>query len=202
MEPENNDMNSDKESITGIILAGGAGNRVGGRDKGLIIWQGRPLIEHCVQRLAPQVSGLIISCNRNLDSYRQYSSQLVEDANSNYQGPLAGLVAAAEHVQTDLVLVAPCDVPQLPVDLVSRLLGGLNNDEFTNADVSYAKDDSHRHYLCALVRASALATLPGYLATGQRAVKHWYASLNTTSVDFSDCSDCFLNLNSSSQTTN
>lgn len=178
--------------VTGIILAGGRGRRVGNRDKGLIAWRGRPLIAHVSARLQPQVGSLLISCNRNAISYRSFCEHTVEDKRGDYQGPLAGLEAARELIDTPYTAICPCDTPRLPTDLVTRLLDGVNR---ADADIGFADDGERMHYLCALLRTECLGTLPGFLDGGRRAVKEWYADHTCTRVDFSDCAGSFANFN-------
>jgi len=111
-------------SLTGAILAGGRGRRMGGVDKGWVSWQGRALVEHVAARLRPQVGTLWISANRNLERYRQLADEVVTDAAAGlpgYEGPLAGMLAVLERAPTPWVVFVPCDAPRLPGDLVARL---------------------------------------------------------------------------------
>jgi len=180
---------------TGLVLSGGAGRRVEGRDKGLIPWRGRPLVGYVVETLRPQVERLLLSCNRNLESYRCFDAELVTDFRDDYQGPLAGLEAATPLVASEFLVVVACDTPCLPFDLVERLLQPLDLGGTDHPQVSYANDGKRDHYLCAALRASCLGTLPAYLDQGHRTVRHWYRELGCVAVDFSDCEECFRNLN-------
>ena len=181
-----------QDTVTGLILAGGAGTRVQGQDKGLLQRNGSALVEHVVRRLAPQVDELLLSCNRNEAVYRQYVRRTVGDCRSDYQGPLAGIEAAAQSVQTSFLAVVPCDTPELPTDLVQRLLQPLLKG---TAQISHAHDGIRAQYLCAVIQHAALNTLPGYLDSGQRAVRHWFAMHDAVSVDFSDQATAFANYN-------
>lgn len=186
-----------QHGVTGLILAGGAGRRVGGRDKGLIPWHGKPLVEHVILALENQVAKvdtLIISCNRNLDEYQKYNTQLVSDEREGFQGPLAGIEAATPHVNTEFLLLAACDMPLLPADLVARLRRPLIKHPGA-ADISFAHDGEREQYLCALLRSTCLQGLNAYLAEGQRAVRRWYARHPCVAVDFSDCPGAFRNYN-------
>lgn len=186
-----------QHGVTGLILAGGAGRRVGGRDKGLIPWRGKPLVEHVILALENQVAKvdtLIISCNRNLDEYQKYNTQLVSDEREGFQGPLAGIEAATPHVNTEFLLLAACDMPLLPADLVARLRRPLIKHPGA-ADISFAHDGEREQYLCALLRSTCLQGLNAYLAEGQRAVRRWYARHTCVAVDFSDCPGAFRNYN-------
>ena len=181
-------------TITGLILAGGAGRRVGHRDKGLICWRGKPLVAHVADSLRPQVNGLIVSCNRNMWRYREFAPTVLPDRRNGYQGPLAGLEAAAACIATDYVAIAPCDTPLLPSDLVKRLLTALTVSE--SANISYAHDGHRSQYLCAMIRRHCLTTLGAFLDDDHRAVKAWYRQHACVVVDFSDCATSFRNYNS------
>ena len=180
-------------SICALVLAGGAGRRVNGRDKGLIYWQGKRLIEHVVERIRPQVSDICISCNRNRATYGSIAPIAPTDLRSGFQGPLAGLEAARATLTADYVLLAPCDTPQLPHDLVLRLHTELKDNPCSQ--VCYARSNNQDQYLCALMHRSALTSLSACLDEGQRAVRQWYATMEATTVEFSDQGAAFLNLN-------
>jgi len=182
-------------TTTGLILAGGAGRRTGGRDKGLIPWSGKPLVEHVAERLRPQVDCLLVSCNRNFEQYATISGATIADSRRDFQGPLAGLEAAAPHIHTDFVVVSACDTPLLPEDMVQRLLEPLVNRGAGVFDISFAHDGQREQYLCAALRTTCLAGLPGYLDEGQRAVRHWYQGQRCIAVDFSDERESFRNYN-------
>ena len=183
------------QDTTGLILAGGAGRRVKGSDKGLLYWQGQPLAMHVATRLRPQVKRLLISCNRNRDFYAALAEDTVTDCRRGYLGPLAGLEASIPHVHGEFLIVAPCDTPLFPLDLVERLLAPLTASMDRPFDISYAHDGERGHYLCAAIRATVLPTLAEFLDEGQRAVRHWYARHHVTVVDFSDQRQSFANYN-------
>ena len=109
-------------STSALILAGGAGRRVDGQDKGLLLWRGKPLVEHVVARLKPQVDNLYISCNRNFEQYRRWADVLIADKRDNYQGPLAGIEAASSRITSDYLIVVACDTPLLQSSQSSLLL--------------------------------------------------------------------------------
>jgi molybdopterin-guanine dinucleotide biosynthesis protein A len=181
--------------VTGLILAGGAGRRVGGQDKGLILWQGKPLVSHVAARLQVQTSALLISCNRNIEEYKSLGFPTVEDQRSGFEGPLAGIEAARSRVKTHYVAVVACDTPLLPADLVRRLLVPLCADTETAPVISFAHDGQREQYLCALIKTECLADLSNFLQQGHRAVKHWYRQNPHVAVDFSDEYDSFQNHN-------
>lgn len=185
-----------KHSITGLILAGGAGRRMGGADKGLLPWGDSTLAVRATDYLRPQVGTLLISCNRNLEYYASLADGIVSDSRRDFQGPLAGLEAASARISTEFLVIVPCDAPKLPGDLVVRLLHGLQEQE---SDISYAHDGIRGQYLCAILRHHCLASLTTYLNNGHRAVRHWYQSQRATSVDFSAQANCFYNHNEANQ---
>ena len=110
-----------RPTITGVILAGGLGTRMGGADKGLQLFKGQTLVSHIAQRLAPQVDRLLINANRNTSQYADLGYPLISDLITGFAGPLAGLQAALSVADTEWVVTVPCDSPNLPLDLVSRL---------------------------------------------------------------------------------
>lgn len=185
---------SDTKNITGVILAGGAGRRMGGRDKGLVHWRGRRLVEHVHERLLPQVDDILISCNRNRELYSEIAPT-VSDRRSGYQGPLAGIEAAASLVTSNIVVIAACDTPLLPLDLVSRLTAPLIESP-AGFGIAYAHDGNRPQYLFAAVRHNRLAELSAFLDTGHRAVREWMDACSPIAVDFSDELEAFANVNS------
>lgn len=184
-------------NTTGLILAGGAGRRVGGRDKGLISWAGKPLVQHVVERIGPQVDTMIISCNRNCAQYRQFAAATVPDLRPGHAGPLAGLEAAYPRIATDLLMLVSCDTPQLPENLALRLTRALLQSS-TKVEICYAHDGDHAHYLCAVMRRACLVSVTDFLDGGGRAVRDWFHSRGARAVDFSDSREAFLNINACS----
>lgn len=165
---------------------------MGARDKGLLTWRGQALAAHVAQRLRPQVGRLLISCNRNEPFYATLGDATVIDNRTDFQGPLAGLEAAMPHINGEFLVIVPCDMPLLPLDLAERLLGAL---EPGTSDISYAHDGARDQYLCAAIRVAVLSSLRGFLDEGQRAVRHWYARQRYCTVDFSGQAGCFWNFN-------
>ena len=178
---------------TALILAGGAGRRVGGVDKGLLPFENMPLVEHVVRRLRGEVATLLISCNRNLDVYAALADDIVTDQRPDFAGPLAGIEAAIPLVHSGFLLLAPCDTPRLPANLGARLLAALSDD--SSAGISYAHDGVRDQYLCAMLRRQVLGTLSEALEGGTRAVRHWYGRHRCVPVDFTRQHSCFANIN-------
>ena len=176
--------------VTGIVLAGGQGRRMGGVDKGLQPLHGEPMIAAVLARLAPQVSEILINANQNLDAYARFGHRVVPDAIGGFAGPLAGLHAGLGAATHELVVTAPCDSPFLPLDLVSRLTRALENN-----DVAVAKTGEQPQPVFSLVRVSVLDHLAKFLATGGRKIDGWYATLKVAEVPFDDEADAFRNIN-------
>ncbi len=181
---------TDRLKITGIVLAGGQGRRMGGVDKGLQLLNGRPMIAHVIERLAPQVEDIVINANQNREAYAAFGHPVVPDAIEGYAGPLAGLHAGLQAATQPLVVTVPCDSPFLPADLVARLASALGDN-----DLAVAKTGAQAHPVFALVRRTLLAHLAAYLAGGGRKIDAWYASLKVVEVAFDDEADAFSNIN-------
>jgi len=178
--------------ITGLILAGGRARRMGGLDKGLLAFRGRPLVEHAIAAMAPQAGGLIISANRNRARYRAYGWPVVADDTGDYAGPLAGIASGLQAAATPFVLCAPCDAPFLPHTLAAVLARTLAERQ---ADICAAHDGVRLQPLFALLRRALLPDLLAYLAGGGRRVEGWYETRRLALAGFPDCPEAFANLN-------
>ena len=178
--------------ISAIILAGGKAIRMGGLDKGLVLFQQKPLIAHVIARLTPQVDEIIINANRELETYQALGYQVLQDETTDFAGPLAGMQLGLKYANNDYVLTVPCDSPLLPLDLVSRLQAALIEH---HADIAIVSSDGNTHPVFCLCKKSVLPTLNNYLNHGDRKVSAWQQSLNHVYVDFSDCTEAFTNLN-------
>jgi molybdopterin-guanine dinucleotide biosynthesis protein A len=178
--------------ITALILAGGRGSRMGEVDKGLQIFSGQPMVAHVIERLRPQCDELIINANRNLDTYATFGHQVVPDAIDGFAGPLAGLHIGMTHTSHPLIVTAPCDSPFLPLDLVARLRTQLN---LYDADLAVAKTFDQPHPVFCLTKTALAGHLHDFLASGQRKIDKWYASLNVVEVPFDDEEAAFANIN-------
>ena len=176
--------------VSGIVLAGGLGRRMGGVDKGLQPLRGKAMIEHVLARFAPQVDEIVINANQNLERYRAFGHRVVSDAITGFAGPLAGLHAGLGAVSRPLAVTVPCDSPFLPEDLVARLQRNLGAN-----DLAVAKTGDQPHPVFALVRRSVAANLEAFLTGGGRKIDAWYASLKVVEVAFDDEADAFRNIN-------
>lgn len=178
--------------ITGVILAGGQGRRMGHVDKGLQPFRGRPMVAAVLERLRPQVAAVLINANQNRGRYEEFGCPVVSDELQGFAGPLAGLHAALGRAETALVLTVPCDSPMLPLDLAARLHAGLSE---AGADLAVARTFDQAHPVFALVRTQVRGHLDRFLAAGGRKIDAWYASLATVEVAFDDEADGFANIN-------
>ena len=178
------------EAVTGIILAGGQGRRMGGVDKGLQPLRGKPMAAWAIERLAPQVDEILVNANQNAEAYAKLGHRVVADSVGGFARPLAGLHAGLQAASHPLVVTVPCDSPFLPLDLVSRLKSFLNGK-----DLAVAKTGNQPHPVFALVRRSVLPHLEKFLSGGGRKIDAWYATLATVEVSFDDEPEAFRNIN-------
>ena len=182
--------------ITGIILCGGRGGRLGGADKPLLPWRGRTLAARTVERLRPQVSALLISANRNFDEYRLLAP-VVADELPPHQGPLAGVAAALRRCATPLALVCPGDAPLVPLDLAKRLRAALEAHPADPGPLAAAAHDGERRQpLHCLLRVEAIGALDRHLASGDRAAHGWLDSMGALDVQFKGRKAAFRSFNS------
>ena len=181
-----------KNAITGVILAGGRAERMGGQDKGLLPLAGEPLIVHSIRRLQPQVAELLISANRNLAIYQTFGYRVIGDApDTRFRGPLAGMLAALKATTTPYLLTAPCDSPWLPPDYARRMAAALA----AGASVSVAVGEGSWQPVFALLPVALREDLADWLTTGQHGVGRWLHRFQPAPVDFADWPALFRNLN-------
>ncbi|MCP4995376.1 MAG: molybdenum cofactor guanylyltransferase MobA [Gammaproteobacteria bacterium] len=185
-------MSAVPPEITGVILAGGRATRMDGLDKGLIELAGRSMIEHVIDSMRPQVDHLMINANRNHQIYQRYGVPLFADSISGFSGPLAGITAALEQSRTDLVLMAPCDGPWLPKDLLIRLYEEM---EATGKKLCVAHDGERTQPLFGLYQRELLPSIKAYLAGGDRKLMLWIDQQQPAVVDFSHSPNAFVNVN-------
>jgi molybdenum cofactor guanylyltransferase len=186
-------------SVTGVVLAGGQGSRMGGVDKGLQPFRGKPMAAHAIERLAPQVDELLINANRNPEDYARFGHRVIADEIEGFAGPLAGFERGLAHASSELVVTVPCDSPFLPADLVARLRAALERE---GADLAVAKTGDQAHPVFSLMRRSVLASLRQFLSSGQRKIDRWYSALKVVEVPFDDEADAFLNINTREELAN
>ncbi len=179
--------------ISGVILAGGHGSRLGGEDKGLVDVANRPMISYGIQRFAPQVATLFINANRSLSAYREFGFPVITDEVADFSGPLAGIAAALVYCKTSYLATAPCDSPFFPTDLVERLAGPLQDAQ---ASVSVAVSGGRPQPVFAVISTHLHESLNDYLTTGGRKIMTWYRQQKIIEVDFGSDGSPFSNINS------
>ena len=182
-----------RKEITGVILAGGRAQRMGGIDKGLILLNGKPMIEHVIAALRVEVDSLLINANRNLEQYATFGYPVIPDIMDGYLGPLAGMASGMRAAGTKYIVTAPCDSPLVSDGLVRRLYQTLIRE---SADISVAHDGERMHPVFALMRRDLLPDLLDYLNAGGRKIDSWYAQHRLAVAYFNDASESFRNINS------
>ena len=184
-----------RDTITGLVLAGGQGRRMGSPDKGLVEFDGTPLIARVVERFAPQVCGLVISANRNIARYQAYATRVLWDdplLHEHYVGPLAGIYSGLVHAPTGWLAVVPCDAPYLPRSLVDRLADAVNT---RGACAACAQVAGRINPVFCLLSARLNESLREYLSGGGRTAHAWLVSVGAVPVEFDDES-AFRDINS------
>jgi molybdenum cofactor guanylyltransferase len=190
----------DSAHITGLILAGGRGSRMGHVDKGLQPFRGAPMVAHVLRRLGAQTGSLAINANQNLDAYAAFGVPVWADELQGFEGPLAGLETGLRRCTTDLLVTAPCDSPFLPDDLVQRLQQAMHDSgaDLALAETEEAGDDGtlriQPHPVFVLMKTAALPQLSAYLASGGRRMDGWYPAIKVARVRFDDAG-AFRNIN-------
>ncbi|HUL66117.1 MAG TPA: molybdenum cofactor guanylyltransferase MobA [Burkholderiaceae bacterium] len=186
-----------RNDVTGLVLAGGRGSRMGGVDKGLQLLDGVPLVQHALRRLAPQVASLMINANRNLEVYAQFGVPVWPDAESDFAGPLAGFVAGLAHCATEWLVTVPCDTPRFPLDLVERMTKSVGTARVAVACTTEEGAVQRQPVFC-LMRRDTRADIVAYLAGGGRKIDTWFDREGCVDVLFEDA-DAFYNANTAEE---
>lgn len=181
---------TEKAAITGVILAGGRGSRMAGEDKGLLLWRKRPLYQHVLQRLQPQVNTVWINANRNIALYQRSGLPVISDTLAGYPGPLAGMLAALQQVKTAWVAFSSCDTPQLPENFVAHLW-----QHKGEAKAVWSRTEERDHPTLALLHRDLAPLLAQYLAQGDRKLLLFLQQAGGHSVLFSEAGTAFDNFN-------
>ncbi|MDW8847822.1 molybdenum cofactor guanylyltransferase MobA [Erwinia sp. MMLR14_017] len=177
------------EKVTGVILAGGKGSRMNGEDKGLINFRGEPLYRHVLARLQPQVAEVMLSANRNGECYQESGCRVLTDSFPGFAGPLAGMLAALQHITTDWAVFASCDAPFLPLDLVAQLWNGKSG-----AKAAWACSNGRDHPTHAIIHRDRAEMLEHYLQRGDRKLMFFLKEAGGIAVHFDD-PEAFININ-------
>ncbi len=183
-------MTKSREQITAVILAGGKGSRLAHADKGLVTLDNIPLVQHLINRIKPQVNEIIISANRNIETYSSLGLTVFKDDMDGFAGPLAGILKALQQSKTDWLLVTPADSPFIPTDLALRLMQNSGENK-----VVIPHDGKYLHPTSALIHKSLIASLEAFLQQGERKARVWMQQQTHAVVDFSDQPDAFMNIN-------
>jgi molybdopterin-guanine dinucleotide biosynthesis protein A len=178
--------------ITGVILAGGQGRRMGSVDKGLRELRSKAMVAWVIERFAPQVDEVLINANQNLDVYARFGYRVIPDEIGGFAGPLAGLQRGLSEASHPLVATAPCDTPFLPADLIARLHGALQTSA---AQLAVARTGDQPHPVFCVCRRDVLPHLTQFLHDGGRKIDAWYATLKVVEVAFDDQPEAFSNIN-------
>jgi molybdenum cofactor guanylyltransferase len=194
----------DKDQVTGLILAGGRGSRMGGADKGLQAFRGMPMAMFTLLRLAPQVGEMMINANRNLSAYESFGVPVWPDGIADYAGPLAGFLTGLERCETDYLVTVPCDTPLFPQDLVARLAEALEREDADIAmaaareedpgSVSGAGSQMRAQPVFSLMKRELMESLVRFTQGGGRKIDAWTAQHRTALVSFDEPS-AFFNAN-------
>lgn len=190
--------------VTGLILAGGRGSRMGGVDKGLQNFNGMPLALHTLLRLQPQVADVMINANRNLGAYESFGVPVWPDVLADYAGPLAGFLTGLERCETGWLVTVPCDTPRFPLDLVERLARAARERDVEIAMAAAPEEDGqvHNQPVFSLLRVDLLESLVRFTQGGGRKVDAWTAQHKTVIVPFTETGDdprAFFNVNTLAQ---
>ncbi len=181
------------QAVSGLVLAGGQGQRMGGQDKGWVEFRQRPMVEYAVQLLRPRVNTLLISCNRNIPRYSELADQTIADELEGFQGPLAGIQAGLRVCESDYLLVLPCDTPLLSEQVVERLLAAAGEHP---GHICVLSEAEWWHPLHAVIPCEFAGSLDKWLNDGRRGVQGWMRKHPFVEVDVSDLSSQLQNLNS------
>lgn len=178
--------------VTAIILAGGRATRMGGRDKGLLTLGGRPLAEHLFRQVSTQVDAVLVNANRNVAQYRKLGCPVIGDTLADFQGPLAGMLAGLNRMDTQWLLTLPCDGPFLAEDYARRMLATALDERHS---LAVATDGHRLQPVYALIHRSLARDLENFLATGDRKIDRWYAQHPYSEVSFAGHGEMFINVN-------
>jgi len=185
-----------QNKVTGVVLAGGLARRMNKQDKGLIDYHNRPMVSYAVDAMAQVASTVFINANRNISEYSRFGYQVISDQTDSFDGPLAGMLSAMDHANTDILCVMPCDSPLIRAEHLTKLIDALTEN---NADIAVAFDGERIHPVFLALKTSLQSSLNDYLQQGDRKIDLWLEQHNLIKVDFSHTADVFLNINTLSE---
>ncbi len=178
--------------MIGVVLAGGLARRMGGQDKGLVLYKGQPLIKHALQAIEPVVDHVVINANRNLAQYKQFGYPVITDQTDQFEGPLAGILSVMMQSDAEVILSMPCDSPLFTTAYLQRLLDAMTTEQ---TDIAVAFDGKRLQPVFLTLNSSLESSLKTYLNSGQRKIDRWLEQHTMTAVDFRDNPRIFLNIN-------
>ncbi len=189
---------NNQTKVTGVILAGGLARRMNHRDKGLVIYKGRPLVSYAIAAITAVAGQSLINANRNREQYQAFGLPVVADQTDSFDGPLAGVLTAMFHAEAEVLLVMPCDTPLIKAEHLQKLLAARAEN---NADVAVAFDGERLHPVFLALKTALKTSLQAYLASGQRKISDWLEQQNKVLVDFSYEPEIFININTLAELT-
>ncbi len=178
---------------SGVILAGGLARRMNNQDKGLLAYQGKPLVSYAISAAAQVLDDVMISANRHLEQYRCFNWPVLTDQTDSFDGPLAGVLTAMRATHADVLLVLPCDCPLVTAAHLRHLINTRINHD---ADIAVAFDGERLHPVFLALKTDLQDSLASYLESGQRKVEHWIKLHHCVKADFSGQAELFININS------
>ncbi len=187
-----NFISSEFDQLTCLILAGGRGSRMDGEDKGLMDWDGHPVIQRLLNRYSSSFSNIVINANRNHSFYQGYGYPIVADRINGFAGPLAGIHAGLSVIQTPYVFVTPCDSPFMQVKVAAQLYYKLQHSQ---AELAVAELGGRIEPLTMVLKTSLGDSLADYLQSNQRRASQWVLQQNHIKVAMNDMENCFVNIN-------
>lgn len=183
---------SGQNKVAGVVLAGGLARRMKQQDKGLTLYHGKPLVGYALKAMSAVVDQVLINANRNLEQYQSFGYPVISDLNDNFEGPLAGVLAAMHATQSEVLLVMPCDSPLLQPEHLQCLL---DSRAEADADVAVAFDGERLHPVFLALKTSLRDSLEAYLQRGERKIDRWLQQHTMVKVDFSREPEVFVNIN-------
>ena len=195
-------LSKTKHTIAAIILSGGQGSRLGGKDKGLQDYNGKALIAWVIEAISSQVDQTIISINRNIEAYKIFNlPTVIDDTRGEFNGPIAGILSASKALKkhdsydqnADYILIASCDSPNLPTNYVGKLYQSIIESDL---DVALVHDGKRNQNLHCLINIKSIPSLQSYFNSQGRSMHGWFKQVKSATVDFSSQTNCFININS------
>ncbi len=180
------------KQVTGVILAGGLARRMNNQDKGLVHYNGKPMVHYAIETMTQIADTVLLNANRNKDKYAEFGHRVIADQKDTFEGPLAGILAAMQATKEQTLLVMPCDSPLLRPEHLNKLLNALDD---THSDIAVAFDGERLHPVFLALKPHLQDSLKDYLESGGRKIDRWLEQHNLVKVDFSEDKHIFLNIN-------